>query len=125
MLGVIPRLKGITPKKALEDQRSAFAEAYPDRVSRLVLDAVVWTGEGSPTLAERRKKIDQWTSSNMRKVDRAFFRSIFERDHPDCADPVTVEAFADAILAVAYRHPRLDAALIGRLRQAGAEVVLA
>ncbi len=27
-------------------------------------------------------------------------RSIFARDHPDCADPVTVEAFADAILAL-------------------------
>lgn len=28
VLGVIPKLKGITPKKALEDPRSAFAESY-------------------------------------------------------------------------------------------------
>ena len=27
-------------------------------------------------------------------------RSIFDRDHPECADPATVEAFADAILAL-------------------------
>ena len=35
-----------------------------------------------------------------RPIDRKFVRSIFERDHPDCADPATVEAFADAILAL-------------------------
>ena len=27
-------------------------------------------------------------------------RSIFARDHPDCADPQVVDAFADAILAL-------------------------
>ena len=32
-----------------------FAERHPDMVKRLALDAMVWTGEGSPTLAERRK----------------------------------------------------------------------
>ena len=32
-----------------------FAERHPERVARLALDAFVWTGEGSPTLAERRK----------------------------------------------------------------------
>ena len=29
-----------------------FAERQPERVSRLALDAMVWTGEGSPTLIE-------------------------------------------------------------------------
>lgn len=28
-----------------------FAERHPERVARLALDAFVWTGEGSPTLA--------------------------------------------------------------------------
>ncbi|MEO7813743.1 MAG: alpha/beta fold hydrolase, partial [Usitatibacter sp.] len=37
-----------------------FAERHPERVSRLALDAFVWTGEGSPTLAERKKKLDQF-----------------------------------------------------------------
>src|SRR5438876_10580519 len=31
-----------------------FTERHPQRVGRLALDAFVWTGEGSPTLAERR-----------------------------------------------------------------------
>jgi alpha-beta hydrolase superfamily lysophospholipase len=35
-----------------------------------------------------------------RPIDRAFVRSIFARDHPDCAEPRVVEAFADAILAL-------------------------
>ena len=34
-----------------------FAERHPELVARLALDAFVWTGEGSPTLAERKKKL--------------------------------------------------------------------
>src|SRR5882757_2292322 len=33
-----------------------FAERHPERVARLALDAFVWTGEGSPTLADRKKR---------------------------------------------------------------------
>ena len=32
-----------------------FTQRYPQRVARLALDAFVWTGKDSPTLAERRK----------------------------------------------------------------------
>jgi pimeloyl-ACP methyl ester carboxylesterase len=77
-----------------------FAERHPERVARLALDAFVWTGEGSPTLAERRKKLPQFLAMNRRPMDRAFVRSIFSRDHPGTADEATVEAFADAILAL-------------------------
>ena len=31
-----------------------FAQRHPERVRRLALDAFVWTGRGSPTLADRR-----------------------------------------------------------------------
>ena len=77
-----------------------FAERHPERVARLALDAFVWTGAGSPTLAERRKRLPEFQSTNRRPIDRAFVRSIFERDHPGTADEATVEAFADAILAL-------------------------
>ena len=77
-----------------------FAQRHPERVARLALDAFVWTGEGSPTLAERRKKLPQFQSMNRRPMDRAFVRSIFTRDHPGTADDATIEAFADAILAL-------------------------
>ncbi len=77
-----------------------FAERHPQRVGRLALDAFVWTGEGSPTLAERKKKLPQFLAMNRRPIDRAFVRSIFSRDHPGTADDATVEAFADAILAL-------------------------
>jgi len=77
-----------------------FAERHPERVARLALDAFVWTGEGSPTLAERRKKLADFQSRNRRPIDRAFVHSIFSRDHPGTADEATINAFADAILAL-------------------------
>jgi len=77
-----------------------FAERHPERVARLALDAFVWTGEGAPTLHERRKKLPQFLATKRRPIDRAFVHSIFQRDHPDCADKRTVDAFADAILAL-------------------------
>jgi len=82
-----------------------FAERHPDRVKRLALDAFVWTGEGSPTLAERRKKLPEFQAKHRRPVDRAFVRSIFTRDHPGTAEDKVVEAFADAILALDSSMP--------------------
>ncbi len=77
-----------------------FCERYPERVGKIALDAFVWTGEGSPTLEQRRKKLPEFQAKNRRPIDRPFVRSIFQRDHPGTADAVTVEAFADAILAL-------------------------
>jgi pimeloyl-ACP methyl ester carboxylesterase len=77
-----------------------FAERHPERVARLALDAFVWTGDGSPTLAERRKKLPEFQARNRRPIDRAFVYSIFNRDHPGTAEEKVIEAFADAILAL-------------------------
>ena len=77
-----------------------FAQRHPERVARLALDAFVWTGEGSPTLEQRRKRLPEFQTRNRRPIDRAFVHSIFERDHPGTADKATIEAFADAILAL-------------------------
>jgi len=77
-----------------------FAERHPERVRRLALDAFVWTGRGSPTLADRRKRLPEYESKNRRPIDQAFVRSIFTRDHPGTADDEVVAAFADAILAL-------------------------
>jgi pimeloyl-ACP methyl ester carboxylesterase len=77
-----------------------FAERNPERVRRLVLDAHVWTGRGSPTLAERAKKLPEFQRTNRRPIDKAFVNSIFTRDHPGCADQATIDAFAEAICAL-------------------------
>jgi len=79
---------------------AVFAERHPERVARLALDAFVWTGEGSPTLAERRKRLPEFQAKHRRPIDRKFVHGIFERDHPGTADQATIEAFADAILAL-------------------------
>ena len=75
-----------------------FAERHPERVARLALDAFVWTGKGSPTLEQRRKRLPEFQGKNRRPINRAFVHSIFERDHPGTADKATIEAFADEIL---------------------------
>jgi pimeloyl-ACP methyl ester carboxylesterase len=75
-----------------------FAQRHPEMVARLALDAHVWTGKGSPTLEQRAKRLAEFRAKNRRPIDRAFVRSIFERDHPGTADDNVIEAFADAIL---------------------------
>ena len=77
-----------------------FAERHPEMVARLALDAMVWTGAGSPTLAERKKKLPEFMAKNRRPIDKAFVHSIFTRDHPGTADEKVIEAFADAIVAL-------------------------
>ena len=75
-----------------------FAQRHPNRVRRLALDAHVWTGAGSPTLAERKKRLPELLKTKRRPIDRKFVRSIFERDHPGTADDNVIEAFATHIL---------------------------
>jgi pimeloyl-ACP methyl ester carboxylesterase len=77
-----------------------FAERHPELVARLALDAMVWTGEGSPTLAERKKKLAEFRAKNRRPIDKAFIHSIFDRDHPGTADEKVIDAFADAVTAL-------------------------
>lgn len=77
-----------------------FAERHPECVARLALDAFVWTGEGSPTLADRKKRLPEYIAVNRRPINEAFVQSIFSRDHPGTADDATIKAFSAAILAL-------------------------
>ena len=77
-----------------------FTERHPGLVARLALDAMVWTGEGSPTLEQRRKKLPEFQSKNRRPIDKAFIHSIFDRDHPGTAEEKVINAFADAVTSL-------------------------
>jgi pimeloyl-ACP methyl ester carboxylesterase len=78
-----------------------FTQRHPERVQRLALDALVWTGEGSPTLAERKKRLPQWRAANRRPINRAFVRTIFTRDGGgDAYDERVIQAFTDMVLAL-------------------------
>jgi pimeloyl-ACP methyl ester carboxylesterase len=77
-----------------------FAQRHPQLVGRLALDAMVWTGAGSPTLAERKKKLPEFKAKNRRPIDKAFIHSIFDRDHPGTAEETVIDAFADAVTAL-------------------------
>ncbi len=77
-----------------------FTQRHPERVKRLALDAMVWTGKGSPTLDQRKLRLAEYQAQNRRPIDRSFVHSIFTRDHPGTAEHSVVEAFADAILSL-------------------------
>lgn len=84
---------------------AAFAERHPERVAKIALDAFVWTGEGSPTLEERRKRLDEFRTMKRRPMNKEFVYSIFNRDHPGTAEDRVIDAFADAICALDQSMP--------------------
>jgi pimeloyl-ACP methyl ester carboxylesterase len=82
-----------------------FAQREPQRIRRLVLDAFVWTGEGSPTLIKRRERLNEWRASHVRKIDKDMIRSIFTRDKPGTSEPEIAEAVAEAQLSYGEMIP--------------------
>lgn len=77
-----------------------YAAAHAQQVARLALEAMVWTGQDSPTLIERRKKLPQWLGSLRRPIGREDIQRIFTRDREGMVDPLTVEKFTDAVLSL-------------------------
>lgn len=75
-----------------------FANFHPDHVAQLIVDAFVWTGQGAPTLIKRTKMLPQLQASNVRKVDAAFYRSVFTRDHPGSSEPMIGDVVAETEL---------------------------
>jgi non-heme chloroperoxidase len=84
---------------------AAFAQAAPDRVDRLVLDAFVWTGEGSPTLLKRREGVAQFRASSRRSIDHNFIKSIFLRDGPEATEAAVADACARAQVSLGSSVP--------------------
>src|SRR5258706_11704577 len=75
-----------------------FAQRHPERVQRLALDALVWTGEGSPTLAERKKRLAEDRASHPRPIHRAVLHSNFTRGHSRAIHLNVVDACAHSLL---------------------------
>ena len=102
-MAVVQRITGRT-KAAFFGQSSGalraarFANAHPERVERLIVDAFVWTGQGAPTLEQRAKTLPELLKSNVRKVDARFYRSVFTRDHPGASEPMIGDVVAAAEL---------------------------
>lgn len=75
-----------------------FANLHPEHVNRLLLDAFVWTGKDAPTLLERATRLTQFRSSNVRKIDAAFYRTVFTRDHAGACEPMIADVVSEAEL---------------------------
>jgi len=78
---------------------AVFAQAYPQHIERLVLDAFVWTGEGSVTLKKRREGLADYRASNTRKLLRENLVGIFHRDAAGTAEDAVAQAVADLQLS--------------------------
>ncbi len=76
----------------------AYAMEQPQRVSRMVLTALTYTGEGSPTLADRAKQLEFYRTHNRRPRDSAMIHSIFTRDKSGTSESAVGDALADAEL---------------------------
>lgn len=100
-MGVIEKAIGGAPKLAFFGQSSGalraarFADQHPQYVEKLALDAFVYTGKDSPTLAERKKNLPKYQASNRRPVSREFYESVFTRDHSGAAEPMLGAIIAD------------------------------
>lgn len=71
---------------------AAYAADRPETISSLILAAFVWTGEGAPTLIKRRERLAEWESTNIRKLDQAFYDSMHTRDRPGLSDMAVPQA---------------------------------
>jgi alpha-beta hydrolase superfamily lysophospholipase len=76
----------------------AYAMEQPQRINRLVLTALTYTGEGSPTLTDRAKQLEFYRNHNRRPRDGAMIHSIFTRDKNGTSDLAVGDALAEAEL---------------------------
>lgn len=76
----------------------AYAMQQPQRISRLVLAALTYTGEGSPTLSDRAKQLEFYRTHNRRPRDGAMIHSIFTRDKSGTSELAVGDALAEAEL---------------------------
>jgi pimeloyl-ACP methyl ester carboxylesterase len=74
---------------------AAFAEAAPQRVERLVLDAFTYTGENAPEIERRRKVADQYRANPRRPISLETIQRIFDRDKPGTSEPEVPKALAE------------------------------
>jgi len=76
-----------------------FAMRFPERVDRIALDSFVWTGHGSVTLAQRKKKMHEWKGQTRRALDERSISAIMSRDGVDSTHPDVAKALIRSVLA--------------------------
>ena len=84
-----------------------FSQLGDARTGKLAVlaSALVYTGEGSPTLEQRRKKLPEYSTSPRRKVDLAFYEGMFNRDKPGSSEDSVPKAIAAAELPLVSEVP--------------------
>ena len=85
----------------------AYAMARPDRIGRLVFSAFTYKGEGSSTLAQRAKQLDEYriSRSRRRRLRVRYSSSCLARDKAGTSDPAIAEFMADEELKFGDQVP--------------------
>ena len=73
----------------------AYANAEPDKVERLMLHALTYTGTHAPEMERRRRMADQFRANPRRPFGQAQIDNVFNRDKSGVADPAIVKAVGD------------------------------
>ena len=77
----------------------AFANACPDRVTKIAFAALTYTGKDSPTLIKRAEKLEEWKNNSRRAVDEEYYRGVFTRDVTGLTIPELAAAAATSEMA--------------------------
>lgn len=77
----------------------AFANACPERVSKIAFAALTYTGKDSPTLIKRAEKLEEWKNNPRRTVDEDYYRGVFTRDVVGLTIPELAPAAAESEMA--------------------------
>lgn len=73
----------------------AYANAEPDKVERLMLHALTYTGKDAPEMERRRRMADQLMASPRRSFGQAQIDNVFNRDKSGQTDPAIIKALGD------------------------------
>ncbi len=87
----------------------AYANAEPDKIERLILHALTYTGKDAPEMDRRRRMAEQLTASPRRPFGKAQIDNVFNRDKSGQTDPAIIKTieefelkFGDSVPAGTY-----------------------
>lgn len=73
----------------------AYANAEPDKIERLMLHALTWTGKDAPEMERRRRMADQLMASPRRPFGKAQIDNVFNRDKAGTTDPAVIKVISE------------------------------
>lgn len=101
----------------------AYANAEPDKIERLILHALTYTGKDAPEMARRRSIIEQLKATPRRPFGKAQIDNVFNRDKTGQTEPAVIKAvsefelkFGDSVPAGTYVDMAINMPMVDPLK---------